>query len=129
MTAAAPSKFWWLRKFRYISVFLRELSSVFILGYVLLYLQILSGLRSGATNFLPQLGTAPFLALSFVMLAFSLYHSVTWFSLLGRAQPIRLAGLVLQGRTALIVNLSILAGASVILATLVYGIKIGVGAV
>ncbi len=127
MTAAAPSKFWWLKKPRYISIFLRELSSVFILAYILLYLQILSGLRSGA-NFLPQLGTPPFLALSLVMLAFSLYHSVTWFSLLGRAQPIKVAGLVLKGRRALVVNLVVLAAASVVLATLVYGIKIGVGA-
>lgn len=125
MTAARPSKFWWLREPRYISIFLRELSSVFILGYILLYLQILSGLRGGSTNFLSQLGTAPFLALSSVMLAFSLYHSVTWFSLLGRAQPIRVAGLVLQGRWALVVNLVILLAASVILATLVYGINIG----
>ncbi len=128
MTVAEPSKFWWLRKFRYIPIFLRELSSVFILAYVLLYLQILSGLRSGSMNLLSQLGTLPLLALSFVILAFSLYHSVTWFLLLARAQPIKVGGLVLHGGPALIVNLVILLAASVILATLVYGIKIGSGA-
>ena len=127
MMVADPSRFWWLRKFRYISIFLRELSSVFILAYVLFYLQILSWLRSGNTNFLSQLHTGPFLALSFAMLAFSLYHSVTWFSLLGRAQPIKVGGLVLQGRSALVVNLVILIAASLILATLVYGIRIGSG--
>jgi fumarate reductase subunit C len=127
MTVAEAGRFWWLRKFRYISIFLRELSSVFILAYVLLYLWLLPGLRSGSTNSFSQLGTAPFLALSFAMLAFSLYHSITWFSLLGRAQPIKLGGIVLQGRAALFVNLAILAAVSLILATLVYGVNIRLG--
>ncbi len=128
MTIAEPSRFWWLRKSRYVSIFLRELSSVFILAYVLVYLLILSGLHGEGTNFVGRLGETPFLALSIVILAFSLYHSLTWFSLLGRAQPIRVGRLVLQGRSALTVNVVILIAASALLATLVYGVRILPGA-
>lgn len=127
MNNAEPSRFWWLRRAKYIAVFLRELSSVFILAYVLLYLQILSQLRGGSTDLLSQLGTTPFLFLSLVMLAFSLYHSVTWFMLLPKVQPIKLGNLMLRGGRALLINLVILFFASWLIAFLVFGVHFPFG--
>lgn len=127
MNIGEPSKFWWLRRLRYIAIFLRELSSVFILAYVLLYLQILSQLRGGRTNLLIQFGTAPFLFLSLVMLAFSLYHSITWFILLPKVQPIRLGNLTLRGGPALLINLILLFFASWLVGFLVFGIPLSFG--
>ena len=127
MNIAEPSRFWWLRRAKYIAVFLRELSSVFILAYVLLYLQILSQLRGGSTDLLSQLATAPFLFLSLVMLAFSLYHSVTWFMLLPKVQPIKLGNLMLRGGRALLINLVILFFASWLIAFLVFGVHLPLG--
>ena len=77
-----PSSYWWLRRRKYIAIFLRELSSVFILSYVLLYLLILAQLESGGRGLVSQFATVPFVGLSITLLAFSLYHSVTWFLLL-----------------------------------------------
>lgn len=124
MKTGEPSKFWWLRKPKYVAIFLRELSSVFILAYVLFYLQILSQLQSGASSLVSQLTSAPFVVLSVSMLAFSLYHSITWFLLLPKIQPIKLGSFVLSGKIALIVNLSALEFASLLIASLVFGVQV-----
>lgn len=124
MNAGEPAKFWWLRRAKYVAIFLRELSSVFILAYVLLYLEILSQVRSGGTGLVAQLATPPFIVLSLTMLLFSLYHSITWFLLLPKIQPIKLGTFVLRGRNAFLVNLGILGVASLVVASLVFGIEV-----
>ena len=124
MNAEEPAKFWWLRRAKYVAIFLRELSSVFILAYVLLYLEILSQVRSGGTGLVAQLATPPFIVLSLTMLLFSLYHSITWFLLLPKIQPIKLGTFVLRGRNAFLVNLGILGVASLVVASLVFGIEV-----
>ncbi len=124
MGATEPSRFWWLRRAKYLAIFLRELSSIFILAYVLLYLQILSQLRAGDTSLVSQLGTPPYLVLSSLMVAFSLYHSITWFMLTPKVQPMRLGTFVLREKSAFLLNVLILLAASVLVATLVYGVQI-----
>ncbi len=124
MGALKPSRFWWLRRPKYLAIFLREMSSLFILAYVLLYLQILSQLRTGDNSFVSQLGTPPSLFLSSLMVAFSLYHSITWFILLPKVQPIRLGNFVVKEKSALLLNILIFLAASLFLASLVYGVQI-----
>ena len=119
-----PSSYWWLRRRKYIAIFLRELSSVFILSYVLLYLLILAQLESGGRGLVSQFATVPFVGLSITLLAFSLYHSVTWFLLLPRIQPMKIGKVVLSGKLALIANLGGLVVASLLIASLVYGVRI-----
>ncbi len=127
MNVSEPSKFWWLRRLKYIAVFLRELTSVFILAYVVVYLQILSQLRGGKAALPSQFGTPLFLILSLVMLAFSLYHSITWFLLLPKIQTIRLGGFTVGGGLALLINLVVLIFASWLVASLVFGIQVPLG--
>jgi len=119
-----PSRYWWLRRRKYFAIFLRELSSVFILAYVLLYLLILTQLQSGGRALMTQFAMVPFVALSVTLLAFSLYHSITWFLLLPRIQPMKIGGVVLRGKLALSANLVGLLIASLLIASLVYGVQI-----
>ena len=124
MSAKEPDRYWWLRRGKYIAIFLRELSSVFILAFVLLYLLILAQLRGGGTGLSSLFAMVPFVGLSITLLAFSLYHSITWFLLLPRIQPMRIGKVVLSGRLALIANLGGLVVASLLIASLVYGVQI-----
>ena len=71
-----------------------------------------------------QFATVPFVALSVTLLAFSLYHSITWFLLLPRIQPMKIGIVVLSGKLALIANLGGLVVASLLIASLVYGVQI-----
>ncbi len=124
MNVKEPSRYWWLRRRKYIAIFLRELSSVFILAYVLLYLLILAQLQSGGRGLMTQFATVPFVAVSVTLLAFSLYHSITWFLLLPRIQPMKIGKVVLTGKLALTANLGGLVVASLFIASLVYGVQI-----
>ncbi len=124
MKVKEPSRYWWLRRGKYIAIFLRELSSVFILAYVILYLLILAQLETGGRGLVSQLGTVPFIALSVTLLAFSLYHSITWFLLLPRIQPLRIGKVVVSGTLALSLNLGGLAVVSLLIASLLYGVRI-----
>lgn len=122
MDAAEPSRFWWLRKGKYLAIFLREFSSVFILLYVLLYLQILSEANAGSTELISRLGTIPFIALSIVILAFSVYNSVTWFLLLPKVQPVHLGSLVLGKKPTIFLQLIGFVVSSLLVGWLVYGV-------
>jgi fumarate reductase subunit C len=108
---APPSKFWWLRRPKYVAVLLREASSIFILLYVIIYLQLLNQLERGGTaylGFLKSLGSPPFMAVSLAILAFALYNSITWFLLVPKVQPLRVGGLRIVGMRALAMNLLLL---------------------
>jgi fumarate reductase subunit C len=122
MSRAEPSRFWWLKKAKYVAIFLRELTSFFILGYVLLYLGILSQIQQGKGDLLGALATPPFIVLSLTILAFTLYHSVTWLIAIPKVQPVRIGSFLLRGNLAFVVNLGILLFASLIVALLVFGI-------
>ncbi len=124
MNVKEPSRYWWIRRRKYIAIFMRELSSVFILSYVLLYLLILAQIENGGRGLVSQFATVPFIGLSITLLAFSLYHSVTWFLLLPRIQPMKIGTVVLSGKLALIANLVGLLIASLLIASLVYGVQI-----
>ena len=123
MKAKEASRYWWLMRSKYIAIFLRELSSVFILSYVILYLLILNQLQSGTSDLLGQYAAFPFVAVSISFLAFSLYHSITWFLLLPKIQPLRIGRIVLTGKSAFLVNLGGLLVSSFLVASLVYGVR------
>jgi len=97
----APSKYpeyrkqlgpgWWLSNQRYTLYMIRELTSFFISIYAIIYIYQLSLLASGDFSsydlFVRNPATIGF---SIIALFFTLYHAVTWFSLMGRIQVVKL---------------------------------------
>ena len=87
---------WWLRNLKYFLFMVRELSSVFIAAFVLLYLYEFFLLSKGASvhaAFQQSLLTPVFLVFYVVALAFAVYHSITWFGVVGRIQVVKIGSL------------------------------------
>jgi len=81
---------WIFRHPRYLRYLVRELSCLFIGGYTLLMIVGLMRLSQGPAaweGFLQALQAPASLVFHVVALAFSLYHSVTWFNLTPKALP------------------------------------------
>ena len=111
-----PGLGWWLSNRKYTAYMLRELTSLFVTIFSLLYIYQLSVLASGSSasyatylNFLKN----PFMiGFSVVTLAFCLYHAFTWFYLIGRVQPIKVGRRTTSPLLALVVNTVLLAAIS-----------------
>jgi fumarate reductase subunit C len=89
------SVWWWLKKGSYAVFVLRELTSVFVALFALLFLwQVRAVIRGpGAyADLLAQMRTPFFLALNGVSLLFVLFHAVTWFNLAPKAMVVRVRG-------------------------------------
>jgi fumarate reductase subunit C len=84
---------WIFRHPRYVRYLVREFSCLFIGGYALLMVVALMRLSQGPAaweGFLQALQAPASIAFHLVALAFSLYHSVTWFNLTPKALPVQL---------------------------------------
>ncbi|MBI4124238.1 MAG: fumarate reductase subunit C [Betaproteobacteria bacterium] len=82
---------WIFRHPRYLRYLVREFSCLFIGGYALLMVVGLKRLAEGPAaweGFLQALQAPASIAFHLVALAFSLYHSVTWFNLTPKAIPL-----------------------------------------
>lgn len=82
---------WIFRHPRYVRYMVREFSCLFIGGYALLMVVGLERLSQGPAawaGFLQALQAPASIAFHVVALAFSLYHSVTWFNLTPKALPV-----------------------------------------
>ncbi|MBI3457294.1 MAG: fumarate reductase subunit C [Candidatus Rokubacteria bacterium] len=89
------SVWWWLQNRTYSRFVLRELTSVFVAFFAVVYLWQLRALAHGPqayARFLARLGTPLFLALDAVALLFVLFHAVTWFNLAPTAMVVRVRG-------------------------------------
>lgn len=89
------SVWWWLETRSYALFVLRELTSVFVAFFALVYLWQLRALAEGPqsyADFVARLKTPLFLVLDAVALLFVLFHTVTWFNLAPRAMVVRLRG-------------------------------------
>ena len=87
---------WWLRNLKYFLFMMRELSSVFIAAFLILYLYEFFLLSKGASvhaAFQLSLRTPAFLLFYAVALLFAVYHSVTWFGVVGRIQIVKIGSL------------------------------------
>jgi fumarate reductase subunit C len=96
---------WWLNKRNYLLFMLRELTSVFIAAYLVLFLVQLTQLARGAeayTAFLQRLASLGWIVFHLLAFVAVLYHSITSFNLTPtivvvrrgeeRVSPIFLAG-------------------------------------
>lgn len=89
------SVWWWLQKRSYTGFVLRELTSVFVAFFAVVFLWQLRALAQGPdayARFLAQLGTPFFLALDTVAFLFVVFHAVTWFNLTPKAMAVRVRG-------------------------------------
>ena len=110
---ALPRVFWFTRRPRYLRYMAREFSCFFIAAYSVLMVIGLSKLAAGPAGwqvFLEALRSPASIAFHLVALAFSLYHSITWFNLTPKAIPLRFISAAHYAGWAL-VSLLILAGA------------------
>ena len=98
---------WWLSTRNYFLFMLREISALFVALFVVSYLVGLYRLSQGEaqyTAYLESLQT-PFACISFVLiLAFALYHTVTWFSLTPIVMVVRVGSRVIPARLVLLTN-------------------------
>ena len=84
---------WWLKKKSYLFFMVRELTSVFVAAFVLLYAYELFLLSKGPQVyglFQESLRSPVFLLFYVVAFMFALFHTFTWFGVLSKVQVIRL---------------------------------------
>jgi fumarate reductase subunit C len=89
------STYWWLRRPSYLVFILRELSSVFVVWFVVFTLLQIHALRQGAENyqrFLDWSKNPVVLIVNIIALFFVVFHSITWFRLAPQAMAVRLHG-------------------------------------
>ncbi|MGH7672883.1 MAG: fumarate reductase subunit C [Gemmatimonadales bacterium] len=89
------SVWWWLQKRSYAGFVLRELTSVFVAFFAVVYLWQLRALAQGPdayAQFLARLKTPLFLTLDTVAFLFVLFHTITWFNLTPTAIVLRARG-------------------------------------
>jgi len=88
-----PRVRWFLRHPRYLRYMAREFSCFFIGAYTLMLVVALKRLAEGPeayAAFLEALTTPGAIVFHFFALAFSAYHSITWFKLTPKALPLQL---------------------------------------
>lgn len=115
---------WWLRNANYFLFMLRELSSLFIALFALIYLSGISRAIQGKESydvFLAWLQTPASRLLSLLIFVFSIYHAVTWFQSAGKVMVVRLGGKTLSPSLMLIGNCLLWAIISVVLFNLMVG--------
>ena len=82
---------WWLKRSSYLLFMLRELSSVFVGGYVVIFLMMLRNLAQGPAQyeaFMAALRSPLAILFHAVALAFALLHTITWFNLTPKAMAV-----------------------------------------
>jgi fumarate reductase subunit C len=83
---------WWLQKRSYFLFMLRELSSVFIALFLIVYLVQIYQLSKGTeayTAFTERLSSPGWIVFHLVALLFAIYHSYTWFQSTAVVLPLR----------------------------------------
>ena len=89
------SVWWWLQKGSYTWFVLRELTSVSVAFFAVVYLWQLRALAQGPdayAQFLARLKTPLFLTLDMVAFLFVMFHAITWFNLTPKAIVLRARG-------------------------------------
>jgi fumarate reductase subunit C len=82
------SPMWWTTRKSYVLFMIRELTSVFVAIYVVLFLVMIHRVSQGPEAygaFLEGLRTPGAVLFHIVALAFALFHTITWFNLTPKA--------------------------------------------
>jgi fumarate reductase subunit C len=111
---------WWLRKKSYFLFMLRELSSVFIALFLVVYLVQIYQLTKGHDAYIAftqKLSSPGWILFHVVVLLFAVYHSVTWFQSSAVVLPVRMGERLVSRQT--VTALHIVAWAVISLAVLI----------
>jgi fumarate reductase subunit C len=93
---------WWLKKKSYFLFMMRELSSVFIALFLLVYLYQIYQLTQGPeayVAFTRRLSSPGWIFFNLIALLFAVYHSVTWFQSSAVVLPVRLGERLVSRQT------------------------------
>lgn len=115
---------WWLRNPRYLQFQAREVGGVLSALYGLVLLYELRQYHRGEDAyawFQGILATPPVLLLTLVVFAFVLVHAVSWFMLVGKAQPVALTKKPIPWQKAFAANLVLWAVVSAAVLYIVFG--------
>lgn len=89
------SVYWWLWQRHYLKFILREISSVFVAGFVVMTLFQLAALKGGPqdyADFESSLASPIVIGLNIIAFLFLMFHAITWFNLAPSAMPVRMGG-------------------------------------
>jgi len=92
--------------------------------YGLIFLNLLRTLRAGEsayTSFVDTMRTPPILYVNLVLFALLVWHAVTWFMLIGKAQPIQFTERPLPWKSVFGVNVLLWIGVSAAAVYLIFG--------
>lgn len=89
------SVYWWLHQRQYLKFIVREISSVFVAGFVVMTLFQLAALKGGPqdyADFQSSVASPIVICLNVIAFLFVMFHTITWFNLTPSAMPVRLGG-------------------------------------
>ncbi len=92
--------------------------------YGLILLNLLRQLRAGEsayTSFLELFRTPPLLYVNVVLFALVMWHAITWFMLIGKAQPIQFTEKPLPWKAVFAINVLLWLGVSGAVVYLIFG--------
>ncbi|MFQ5993410.1 MAG: fumarate reductase subunit C [Nitrospiraceae bacterium] len=84
---------WWLEKRNYLLFMLREMTSILIAAYLILFLVQLAQLAQGAeayAAFLERLASPAWIVFHLLALVAASYHTITWFNLTPKVFVVRM---------------------------------------
>ena len=102
---------WWLSNPHYRHYMLRELTSLFVAVYTILYIYqvaLFANSPTGYAGYLNILKSPLMIGFNIIILGFTLYHALTWFKLIGRIQPLKFGKWTSTPMQALVINLGLL---------------------
>lgn len=117
---------WWLSKPSYFLFMLRELSSVFIAIFLVVYLVQLYQLTRGPeayAAFAQKLSSPGWIIFNLITFLFALYHSITWFYSSAIVLPLRLGEREMPRNLFVALNVGALAVVSLVVLVLFLALK------
>ena len=109
---------WWLKKPSYLLFMLRELSSVFIAIFLIVYLVQIYQLTRGPeayVAFAQKLSSPGWVVFHFLALLFSLFHSITWFQSTAVVMPLKIGARELPRQIMTGLNVAALIAVSIVI--------------
>ena len=89
------STWWWMGRWSYLKIILREISSVFVAWFILVLLLLIRALSRGPeayARFEEWLSNPVVIFINAISLFFIVFHAITWFNLAPAAMVVRLGG-------------------------------------
>ena len=94
------STYWWLGRMSYFAFIVRELSSIFVAGFVVYLLMLVRAVGHGEgayREFLAASASPIAVVLNLIALLFIVFHAITWFNLAPKAMVVRVGGTRVPG--------------------------------